>query len=86
MIVAVTFFNLKDGLAKYLSETYPVIELLFFQYGVMFVTVLPIIVFRDRWHSLVTKNPFSLFLRGGIGVVALGLLFLAVSLIPLAEA
>ena len=32
MIVAVTFFNLKDGLAKYLSQTYPVIELLFFQY------------------------------------------------------
>ena len=86
MIVAVTFFNLKDGLAKYLSEFYPVLALLFFQYGVMFVTVLPIIVFRDGWHSLVTKNPFSLFLRGGIGVVALGLLFLAVSKIPLAEA
>ena len=86
MIIAVTFFNLKDGLAKYLSETYPVIQLLFFQYGVMFVSILPIIIVRDGWTGLITKHPFSLLLRGGIGVSALGLLFWAVSQIPLADA
>ena len=86
MIFAVTFFNVKDGLAKYLSATYPVTELLFFQYGVMFVTILPIVVIRDGWRSLITKHPFALLLRGGIGVIALGLLFQAVSQIPLADA
>ena len=47
MIAAVTFFNVKDGLAKHLSETYPIIELLFFQYAVMCIIILPIIVIRD---------------------------------------
>ena len=86
MIISVTFFNLKDGLAKYLSTTYPIIELLFFQYIVMFVIILPIVVFRGGWHSLATKHPYSLLLRGSIGVVAVGLLFAAVSKIPLADA
>ena len=26
MIIAVTFFNLKDGIAKHLTATYPIIE------------------------------------------------------------
>ena len=86
MIIAVTFFNLKDGIAKYLSATYPIIELVFFQYIVMLVIILPIVVFRGGWHSLATKHPYSLLLRGTIGVVAVGLLFAAVSKIPIADA
>ena len=86
MIIAVTFFNLKDGIAKYLSATYPIIELVFFQYIVMLVIILPIVVFRGGWHSLATKHPYSLLLRGTIGVVAVGLLFAAVSQIPIADA
>ena len=86
MIIAVTFFNLKDGIAKHLSATYPIIELVFFQYIVMLVIILPIVVFRGGWHSLATKHPYSLLLRGTIGVVAVGLLFAAVSQIPIADA
>ena len=86
MIVAVTFFNIKDGLAKHLSQTYPIIELLFFQYATMFVIILPIIVIRDGWGRLLTKYPFPLLLRGAIGVMAVGFLFLAVSTIPLTDA
>jgi drug/metabolite transporter (DMT)-like permease len=86
MIIAVTFFNLKDGIAKYLSATYPIIELVFFQYIIMLVIILPIVVFRGGWHSLATKHPYSLLLRGAIGVVAVGLLFTAVSQIPIADA
>ena len=86
MIVAVTFFNLKDGIAKFLSASYPIIELVFFQYIVMFLIMLPIVVFRGGWHSLVTNHTYSLLLRGTIGVVAVGLLFAAVSQIPIADA
>ena len=52
----------------------------------MFVIILPIVVFRGGWHSLATKHPYSLLLRGSIGVVAVGLLFAAVSKIPIADA
>ena len=52
----------------------------------MFVIILPVVVFRGGWHSLATKHPYSLLLRGSIGVVAVGLLFAAVSKIPIADA
>ena len=52
----------------------------------MLEIILPIVVFRGGWHSLATKHPYSLLLRGTIGVVAVGLLFAAVSKIPIADA
>lgn len=86
MICCITLFSIKDAIAKHLSDAYPVIEILFFQYLVMMVIVLPITVFKGNWNFYQQPNKISLLFRGFLGVSAVGLLFYSFSMIPLADA
>lgn len=86
MIAAVSLFSVKDAAAKYLSREFSVVEIIFFQYAVMFIIILPIQLVKMGPRGLKTRHTFSLLLRGAIGVSAVFFLFLSLSFIPLADA
>ena len=86
MIFAVSLFAMKDGFAKYLGVIYPIMELLWTQYSLMLIIVFPIIFIRYGWRALWPKHIFPQVLRGLMSIVAVGLFYLAITEIPLADA
>ena len=86
MLGAATIFALKDGFAKHLSTIYPVAELLWAQYSLLLLLVLPFITWRYGWRALRPKSFLSQILRGLLGVGTVGLFYLAIQDIPLADA
>ncbi|MDG2032446.1 MAG: DMT family transporter [Rhodospirillales bacterium] len=79
-------FSMKDGFAKYLGLTYPVLEIIWIQYSAMLIIFLPIVVIKYGWANLMPKSPKAQLMRGIYAVSAVGLFYLAVTDIPLADA
>ena len=79
-------FSMKDGFAKYLGLTYPVLEIIWIQYSAMLIIFLPIVVIKYGWANLMPKSPKAQLMRGIYAVSAVGLFYLALTDIPLADA
>jgi len=79
-------FSLKDGFAKFLGDTYPVTEILWIQYSSMLIIFLPIVVMKYGWRNLRPASPSAQFWRGVFSITAVGLFYLALTDIPLADA
>jgi len=86
MLGAATIFALKDGFAKHLSTIYPVAELLWAQYSLLLVLVPPYLIWRFGWKGLRPFSFISQIFRGMLGVGTVGLFYLAIQDIPLADA
>ena len=86
MVSAATLFAMKDGFAKYLGGIYPVMQLLWVQYSLLLLIVLPTIVVRHGWRSLWPSHIISQIARGMMSMLAVGLFYIAITEIPLADA
>ena len=86
MVSAATLFAMKDGFAKYLGGIYPVMQLLWVQYSLLLLIVLPIIVVRHGWRSLWPSHIIPQIARGMMSMLAVGLFYIAITEIPLADA
>ena len=86
MTGSATVFAMKDGFAKHLAGIYPVAELVWAQYTLLLVMVLPFILWRYGRPGLMAKRPWSQMLRGALGVAMVALFYLAIQDIPLADA
>ena len=86
MLVACIIFSMKDGFAKHLGGLYPVAELLWAQYSLMLLVTLFVVLKRHGVAALWPTHPWTQMLRGGLGVLTVGLFYLALKEIPLADA
>ena len=86
MVSAATLFAMKDGFAKYLGGIYPVMQLLWVQYSLLLLIVLPTIVVRHGWRSLWPSQIIPQIARGMMSMLAVGLFYIAITEIPLADA
>ncbi len=85
-LISVICFSLVDGLAKWLGQDYPAVQIVFFRY---FFGLLPVAVFVWRaggLSSLRTRRLPLHMLRASLLFVALLLFFQALQSLPLAEA
>ena len=86
IVLAVALFAVMDAMVKWLSATYPVIELVFFR---AFFALIPLslVVARDGgWRTLKTRRIGGHAVRTGTGLISMGLFFLAFATMPLADA
>ena len=86
MVSAATLFAMKDGFAKYLGGIYPVMLLLWVQYSLLLLIVLPTIVVRHGWRSLRPSHIIPQIARGMMSMLAVGLFYIAITEISLADA
>jgi len=86
MSSASVVFSLKDGFAKYLGNTYPVLEILWLQYSVMLLVFMPLVLIKFGLSSLIPQSPRAQIMRGIYAVSSVGLFYLALTDIPLADA
>ncbi|MGH6929107.1 MAG: DMT family transporter [Dongiaceae bacterium] len=86
MVLSVFLFSSMDAVIKWASSDYPTGQIVFFRNFIAFVPV-----FLFLWHTgasmpLRTKNLGGHLLRGLVGVASMSLFFLALGLLPLADA
>ena len=85
-ILAWTIIPIMDGLAKFLSESLPVLQIVWARYFFTCVLVLPIIIGIYKKNSFKSENHFLQIIRGSFLVGATLTFFYAISIIPLANA
>lgn len=86
MLASCIIFSMKDGFAKHLGGIYPVAELLWAQYSLMTLVVLAVVLKLHGVRALWPTHPWTQMLRGGLGVLTVGMFYLALTEIPLADA
>ena len=86
IVTAVFIFSIVDAAAKWLSQTYDPVQIVFFRH---FFGLIPIAVFVWRsggLASLRTRRPLTHALRGGLFFVSAVFFYTALRSLPLAEA
>jgi drug/metabolite transporter (DMT)-like permease len=85
-IASALVFAVMSALVRWVSETVPVGQVVFYRSAVAIVPVLGIYAVRGKLTSAVrTQRPFGHVTRGTIGVVGMFLSFAALARLPLAE-
>ena len=85
-ILAWTFIPIMDGIAKYLSSSLPVLQIVWARYFFTCVLVFPFLVSFYKKHSFQSENHILQIFRGSFLVVATVCFFYSISIIPLANA
>jgi drug/metabolite transporter (DMT)-like permease len=86
MLAAVLLFSCMDALIKAASADYPTGQIVFFRNLFAFIPVFYFLRQAGGIAVLRTRRPRDHILRGIVGVTAMGLVFTAFKLLPLAEA
>lgn len=85
MVLSLFTFTVSDAVTKWLTQTYPVGELIFVRSFFIIVPVLMVVWYRNDWGSLRTVNPRMQFLRTALVVLATALIVTSLKLLPLAD-
>ena len=86
MILAVGLFAAMDAIVKWLSDTFPLIELVFFR-SIFALLPLGLLMARSGgWRLLRVTRPGLHLLRSSVGLVSMYLYFVSYKLLPLADA
>ena len=85
-LLAWTFIPIMDGIAKYLSSTIPVMQIVWARYFFTCIIAIPIIIRLYKKNFKYSENYLLQILRGSFLVGATISFFFAISFIPLAEA
>ena len=86
MIFSMTIVPLMDGIAKFLSTKYPIIEIVWARYFFHLLFLFPIVLYQYRHLALVSKQPFLQIIRGGLLLSSTIFFFAAISEVPLVDA
>src|SRR5690606_35261625 len=82
MLAAMTLLPIMDGLAKGLSESYPVTQVVWARYFFHFAMMLPLLLIRFGPRALIPKRIGLQLVRGGLLLAATTLFFFALSVMP----
>ncbi len=77
---------LMDGIAKFLSADYPVVEIVWARYFFHLLILLPLVLLRHGGRALLPARPLAQLLRGGLLLASTILFFAAISEMPIADA
>ncbi len=86
MVLGVGLFAVMDAMVKWLGESYPTIQLIFFRSFFAFIPLGFIILRRGFADALRVRDPGGHFLRCVVGLIALFSFFYAFTHMPLADA
>src|SRR5262249_19175324 len=84
MLLAVAIFSCMDALIKWLSATYPTIEIVFFRSSFAFLPLLPAVLSSGR-GALRTRRPLAQVGRAALGLVSMFAFFYCFRVMPLAD-
>tara|TARA_Y100000590_G_scaffold399347_1_gene482507 strand:- start:1935 stop:2783 length:849 start_codon:yes stop_codon:yes gene_type:complete len=85
-LIAWTFIPIMDGIAKYLSFNFHVLQIVWARYFFTTIIVLPIILFLYKKNFLSSEKYSLQIVRGTFLVIATLCFFYSISIIPLADA
>jgi len=86
MVGAMSVVPFMDALAKHLSDTIPVLQLVWARYFFHFCLIFPVALARYGPRRLVPARPLLQLVRGGLLLASTVLFFAAISAMPLADA
>lgn len=86
ILAAMTLVPMMDGIAKYLSSSYPVTQIVWARYFFHLLALLPIVWWRYGRRALVPRRPVLQVIRGGLLLGSTVLFFAAIAQMPLADA
>ncbi len=84
MLLAVAIFSCMDALIKWLSATYPTIEIVFFRSAFAFLPLLPALL-RGGRAALRTRRPLTQAGRAILGLISMFAFFYCFRVMPLAD-
>lgn len=84
-LIGVGFFAVMAALAKIATESYSVVEVVFFRNLFGIIPPLFILVSTQQWDLLRTNHLAGHFWRGTLGIASMALIFTSVSMLPLAD-
>lgn len=85
MVLAMLVIPVNDGIAKALTSRYPVAEIVWFRYTFHFLLLLPLIVPRHGWGSLIPARGLWHLARGACTVACTFFFFLSLARMPMAD-
>lgn len=86
MLAAMAVVPLMDGVAKHLSATFPVLQVVWARYFFHLLILLPAVLWRHGAGALLLHNPWLQIVRGGFLLGSTILFFAAISIMPIADA
>lgn len=86
MALGVSLVPLMDGVAKYLSAEFHVLQIVWARFAFHIVWLLPILLWRLRVRDLLPRHPGLQLLRGAFLLGATLCYFAAISVMPIADA
>ncbi len=85
IVLAVAFFAVMNVLIKFLSATYPTMQIVFFRNLLAFVPLLPFLMRAGGIAALHTRRPFGHGFRSLVGLAAMAGFFYAYGRLPLTD-
>jgi drug/metabolite transporter (DMT)-like permease len=85
-ILATFLFSTVNSMVKFLSKTYPVMEILFFRSLIPLLILLGMSLFKNNFEILQTHKKIRSIFQGLLLLMSLGLMFLSFKLLPISEA
>ncbi len=86
MLAAMMVVPLMDGVAKHLSATFPVVQVVWARYFFHLAILLPVVLWRHGVGALVLRRPALQIVRGGFLLGSTMFFFSAIALMPIADA
>jgi len=84
MIAGAALLSLNDAVSKYLTESYPVGQIIALRQMCSFLVLIPYVHWVSGWPALKMTNRRGQLVRGFFTVTTMGLIVLSLSLLPLA--
>lgn len=85
MVLSLFTFTVSDAVTKWLTQTYPIGQLIFIRSFFIILPVLIVVAWRNEWGSLRTVNRRMQFLRASLVVLSTALIVTSLKLLPLAD-
>ena len=85
MVLSLFTFTVSDAVTKWLTQTYPIGEIIFLRSFFIVLPVLMVVWYRNDWGSLRTVNRRMQLLRTALVVLATVLIVASLKLLPLAD-
>ncbi len=86
MLAAMAVVPVMDGVAKHLSASFPVLQVVWARYFFHLLILFPVVLWRHGAASLLLRNPWLQIIRGGFLLGSTILFFAAIAVMPIADA
>lgn len=86
MLAAMAVVPLMDGVAKHLSASFSVFQVVWARYFFHLLILLPVVLWRHGASALLLRNPWLQIVRGGFLLSSTVLFFGAIAVMPIADA